>query len=151
MRTLVSLVQVKGQGIYAYVTLMAGNEYPGPETVKKELVALVRKVIGPIATPDVVHWAPGLPKTRSGKIMRRVLRKIASKEEDQLVSDGFAPGRGVMWRESGEHCGVIRPLGRTAEPRRCAMRLASYFALSAGGYVDLGGPVGRPAAHRAAR
>ena len=69
---------IKGQGIYAYVTLMAGTEYPPPEGLKKELIAQVRSAIGPIATPDAIHWAPGLPKTRSGKIMRRVLRKIAS-------------------------------------------------------------------------
>ncbi|BDA44920.1 Acetyl-coenzyme A synthetase [Coccomyxa sp. Obi] len=75
---------IKGQGIYAFVTLMVGTEYPPPPELKKELVAVVRDVIGPIATPDVIHWAPGLPKTRSGKIMRRILRKIASKEEDQL-------------------------------------------------------------------
>ena len=56
-----------------------GTEYPPPPALKKELVAVVREVIGPIATPDVIHWAPGLPKTRSGKIMRRILRKIASK------------------------------------------------------------------------
>ncbi|CAL5229885.1 g13299 [Coccomyxa viridis] len=75
---------IKGQGIYAYVTLMVGTEYPPPASLKKELIATVREEIGPIATPDVIHWAPGLPKTRSGKIMRRILRKIASKEEDQL-------------------------------------------------------------------
>jgi acetyl-CoA synthetase len=75
---------IKGQAIYAFVTLMGGHEYPPDESVRKELIAQVRKAIGPIATPDVIHWAPGLPKTRSGKIMRRVLRKIASKEEDQL-------------------------------------------------------------------
>ncbi|KAK9811421.1 hypothetical protein WJX72_003702 [[Myrmecia] bisecta] len=75
---------IKGQGIYAFVTLMDGYDYPPDESLRKELVAMVRKVIGPIATPDVIHWAPGLPKTRSGKIMRRILRKIASKEEDSL-------------------------------------------------------------------
>jgi len=73
---------IKGQGIYAYVTLTVGNEYT--EELKTGLVKHVRKEIGPIATPDVIHWAPGLPKTRSGKIMRRILRKIASNEEDQL-------------------------------------------------------------------
>jgi len=73
---------VKGQGIYAYVTLNAGVEYT--EELKKELKGQVRTVIGPIATPDVIHWAPGLPKTRSGKIMRRILRKIASDETDSL-------------------------------------------------------------------
>jgi len=73
---------IKGQGIYAYVTPMAGVE-PTDE-LKKELVALVRGEIGPIATVDVIQWAPGLPKTRSGKIMRRILRKIAANEIDTL-------------------------------------------------------------------
>jgi acetyl-CoA synthetase len=73
---------IKGQGIYAYVTLMAG-EAP-TEALRKELIIWVRKEIGPIATPDFIHWAPGLPKTRSGKIMRRILRKIAANEHDAL-------------------------------------------------------------------
>ena len=73
---------VKGQGIYAYVTLMTGVE--GDESLRKELVALVRKEIGPIASPDIIQWAPGLPKTRSGKIMRRILRKVAANELDNL-------------------------------------------------------------------
>ncbi|WMJ71005.1 acetate--CoA ligase [Stenotrophomonas sp. 24(2023)] len=73
---------VKGQGIYAYVTLVA-DEAPSEE-LHKELVAWVRKEIGPIATPDHLQWAPGLPKTRSGKIMRRILRKIAENAPDQL-------------------------------------------------------------------
>ncbi len=73
---------IKGQGIYAYVTLNVGVE-PTPE-LKKELVTLVRSEIGPIASPDVIQWAPGLPKTRSGKIMRRILRKIAENELDSL-------------------------------------------------------------------
>jgi acetyl-CoA synthetase len=74
--------EVKGQGIYAYVTLIADAEPSEP--LRKELIAWVRKEIGPIATPDFVQWAPGLPKTRSGKIMRRILRKIAAHEHDQL-------------------------------------------------------------------
>ena len=74
--------KIKGQGIYAYVTLMAGVE--PSEELRKELVALVRKEIGPIASPDIIQWAPGLPKTRSGKIMRRILRKIAANEHDSL-------------------------------------------------------------------
>ncbi|MBV8094812.1 MAG: acetate--CoA ligase [Acetobacteraceae bacterium] len=74
--------ELKGQGIYAYVTLIAGEE--PSEELRKELVAWVRREIGPIATPDALHWAPGLPKTRSGKIMRRILRKIASNEIDSL-------------------------------------------------------------------
>jgi acetyl-CoA synthetase len=73
---------VKGQGIYAYVTLMAGIE--PTEALRKELVAWVRKEIGPIASPDLIQWAPGLPKTRSGKIMRRILRKIAANEQGSL-------------------------------------------------------------------
>ena len=73
---------IKGQGIYAYVTLMTGTK-PSAE-LRKELVAWVRKEIGPIAAPDVIQFAPGLPKTRSGKIMRRILRKIAENEVDAL-------------------------------------------------------------------
>jgi acetyl-CoA synthetase len=73
---------IKGQGIYAYVTLKAGVE--PTEELRKELIAWVRKEIGPIATPDYLQWAPGLPKTRSGKIMRRILRKIAENQPDQL-------------------------------------------------------------------
>ncbi|MYH69669.1 MAG: acetate--CoA ligase [Gammaproteobacteria bacterium] len=73
---------IKGQGIYAYVTLMQESE-PSPE-LRRELVLHVRKEIGPIASPDEIQWAPGLPKTRSGKIMRRILRKIAANELDNL-------------------------------------------------------------------
>ncbi len=73
---------IKGQGIYAYVTLNAGE--PHSEELRKELVKWVRKEIGPIASPDLIQWAPGLPKTRSGKIMRRILRKIAANEHDAL-------------------------------------------------------------------
>jgi acetyl-CoA synthetase len=73
---------LKGQGIYAYVTLMQGHA--PDESLRKALVDHVRKEIGPIATPDVIQWAPGLPKTRSGKIMRRILRKIAANELDSL-------------------------------------------------------------------
>ncbi|WP_233840281.1 acetate--CoA ligase [Dyella sp. 2HG41-7] len=74
--------EIKGQGIYAYVTLVAGEQ--GNDDLRKELVAWVRKEIGPIATPDYIQWAPGLPKTRSGKIMRRILRKIGENQPDQL-------------------------------------------------------------------
>jgi acetyl-CoA synthetase len=73
---------IKGQGIYAYVTLISG-EQPA-EKLRVELVAWVRKEIGPIAQPDFIQWAPALPKTRSGKIMRRILRKIAANEHEQL-------------------------------------------------------------------
>ncbi len=74
--------ELKGQGIYAYVTLIA-EETPS-ELLRAELVSWVRRQIGPIAAPDAIHWAPALPKTRSGKIMRRILRKIAANETDQL-------------------------------------------------------------------
>jgi len=73
---------IKGQGIYAYVTPMAGVETS--DALKEELVQLVRKEIGPFAKPDIIQWAPGLPKTRSGKIMRRILRKVAENEIDNL-------------------------------------------------------------------
>jgi acetyl-CoA synthetase len=73
---------VKGQGIYAYVTLMQGIE--PSEELKRELITLVRREIGPIASPDVIQWAPSLPKTRSGKIMRRILRKVAANELEAL-------------------------------------------------------------------
>jgi len=74
--------EIKGQGIYVYVTLITGIEPSEP--LRKELRDWVRKEISPIATPDAIQWAPGLPKTRSGKIMRRILRKIAADESDQL-------------------------------------------------------------------
>ena len=74
--------EIKGQGIYAYITLKKGHEYT--DELKKELVKHVRSEIGPIAAPDVIQWAPGLPKTRSGKIMRRILRKIAEGEMDKV-------------------------------------------------------------------
>jgi acetyl-CoA synthetase len=73
---------LKGQGIYAYVTLKVGEE--PSDTLRKELAQWVRREIGPIASPDAIQWAPGLPKTRSGKIMRRILRKIAANETDNL-------------------------------------------------------------------
>lgn len=73
---------LKGQGIYAYVTLK--NGVVASDQLKLELVQEVRKHIGPIATPDKIQWAPGLPKTQSGKIMRRILRKIAENQLDQL-------------------------------------------------------------------
>ncbi len=74
--------ELKGQGIYAYVTLKLGEE--PTDVLRKELVAWVRKEIGPIAAPDAIQWAPALPKTRSGKIMRRILRKIAANETGNL-------------------------------------------------------------------
>lgn len=74
--------EITGQGIYAYVTLMSGEEYA--DELKTELVQLVRTEIGPIAKVNIIQWAPGLPKTRSGKIMRRILRKVAANELDSL-------------------------------------------------------------------
>ena len=74
--------EIKGQGIYAYVTLKEGYEYT--DELKGELIKHVRAEIGPIASPDIIHWAPGLPKTRSGKIMRRILRKMASGDTENL-------------------------------------------------------------------
>jgi acetyl-CoA synthetase len=85
---------IKGQGIYAYVTLVNGIE-PGDE-LRKELINHVRKEIGPIATPDIIQWAPGLPKTRSGKIMRRILRKIAANEMDSLGDTSTLADPGVV-------------------------------------------------------
>ena len=74
--------EIKGQGVAAYVTLQADT--PESEVLRTELVQWVRKVLGPVATPDAIYWAPALPKTRSGKIMRRILRKIAADELDSL-------------------------------------------------------------------
>ncbi|MGE4480362.1 acetate--CoA ligase [Acidocella sp.] len=85
---------IKGQGIYAYVTLVADVE--ATEALRKELVSWVRKEIGPIAAPDVVQWAPGLPKTRSGKIMRRILRKIAADETESLGDTSTLADPGVV-------------------------------------------------------
>jgi len=85
---------IKGQGIYAYVTLNAGEE--GDEALRKELVQWVRHEIGPIATPDVIQFAPALPKTRSGKIMRRILRKIAEDAIDQLGDTSTLADPGVV-------------------------------------------------------
>ncbi|WP_116473805.1 acetate--CoA ligase [Zobellella maritima] len=87
---------IKGQGIYAYVTLNAG-EVPSAE-LHKEVKDWVRKEIGPIATPDIIHWAEGLPKTRSGKIMRRILRKIATGETDSLGDTSTLADPGVVDR-----------------------------------------------------
>jgi acetyl-CoA synthetase len=85
---------IKGQGIYAYVTLMTGEE--PTEALRKELVAWVRKEIGPIASPDLIQFAPGLPKTRSGKIMRRILRKIAEDEAGALGDTSTLADPGVV-------------------------------------------------------
>jgi len=85
---------IKGQGIYAYVTLMAGIE--PTEDLRKELVTWVRKEIGPIAAPDQIQFSPGLPKTRSGKIMRRILRKIAEDEPGSLGDTSTLADPGVV-------------------------------------------------------
>jgi len=86
--------EIKGQGIYAYVSLMAGTE--GNENLKQDLVTLVRKEIGPIATIDKIQFSPGLPKTRSGKIMRRILRKIAENDYDELGDTSTLAEPGVV-------------------------------------------------------
>ena len=85
---------IKGQGIYAYVTLNADEE--PTEELRMELIKWVRKEIGPIASPDYLQWSPGLPKTRSGKIMRRILRKIAANEYDQLGDTSTLADPGVV-------------------------------------------------------
>ncbi|HOI08117.1 MAG TPA: AMP-binding protein, partial [Deltaproteobacteria bacterium] len=85
---------IKGQGIYAYVTLNTGVEKS--DALKKDLIALVRKEIGPIATPDLIQWADGLPKTRSGKIMRRVLRKVAAHDFTDLGDVSTMADSGVV-------------------------------------------------------
>lgn len=85
---------IKGQGIYAYVTLK--NGMGTTDELKLELIALVRKIIGPIATPDIIQWAPDLPKTRSGKIMRRILRKIAEDQIDSIGDTSTLADQGVV-------------------------------------------------------
>jgi acetyl-CoA synthetase len=85
---------IKGQGIYAYVTLNVGEE--PSEELRKELVQWVRSEIGPIASPDLIQWAPGLPKTRSGKIMRRILRKIAENDFSNLGDTSTLADPGVV-------------------------------------------------------
>jgi acetyl-CoA synthetase len=85
---------LKGQGIYAYVTLIAGEE--PTEALRAELRNWVRKEIGAIASPDFIQWAPSLPKTRSGKIMRRILRKVAANEFDELGDTSTLADPGVV-------------------------------------------------------
>jgi acetyl-CoA synthetase len=85
---------IKGQGIYVYVTLMSGVEQS--EELRKELTAWVRKQIGPIASPDLIQFAPNLPKTRSGKIMRRILRKIAENSFEALGDTSTLADPGVV-------------------------------------------------------
>lgn len=86
--------EIKGQGIYAYVTLVKDVE--ATDALRDELIKLVRSEIGPIASPDVIQWAPGLPKTRSGKIMRRILRKIAANEADTIGDTSTLADPGVV-------------------------------------------------------
>jgi acetyl-CoA synthetase len=93
--------EIKGQGIYAYVTLISGVE--ASEPLRLELREWVRREISPIATPDALQWAPGLPKTRSGKIMRRILRKIAANEHDQLGDISTLADPGVVAQLISEH------------------------------------------------
>ena len=85
---------IKGQGIYAYVTLKVGQQES--EELRQELKNWVRKEIGPIATPDYIQWAPGLPKTRSGKIMRRILRKVAADDYGELGDTSTLADPGVV-------------------------------------------------------
>jgi acetyl-CoA synthetase len=85
---------ITGQGIYAYVTLMAGEA--GSDELKADLVKLVRSEIGPFAKVNIIQWAPGLPKTRSGKIMRRILRKVAANEVDNLGDISTLADPGVV-------------------------------------------------------
>ena len=89
-----SLYALKGQAIYAYITLNSGEE-PSPE-LYSEVRNWVRKEIGPIATPDVLHWTDSLPKTRSGKIMRRILRKIAAGDTSNLGDTSTLADPGVV-------------------------------------------------------
>ncbi len=100
---------IKGQGIYAYVTLKVGNEPEEP--LRVELVQWVRKQIGPIASPDLIQWAPSLPKTRSGKIMRRILRKIAANEHDspRRHLDARRPHRRRGFGREPDEPGVAAP------------------------------------------
>src|SRR5690606_27329690 len=105
---------VKGTGIYVYVTLIAGAE--PTEQLRSELRDWVRKEIGPIATPDFIQWAPGLPKTRSGKIMRRILRKIAANEHDQLGDISTLADPGVVENLVRER--MNRPESERAQEQR---------------------------------
>ena len=113
---------IKGQGIYAYVTLMAGEEYT--DALRKELVAWVRQEIGPIASPDLIQWAPGLPKTRSGKIMRRILRKIAENDYGALGDTSWS-GSSCSAQTDAPKPGVPCASARCATPPRG--RLADVF------------------------
>ena len=86
--------ELKGQGLYAFVTLKAGRE--GDDSLRAELLDEVRREIGRFAAPEAIQWAPGLPKTRSGKIMRRILRKIAEGETGELGDTSTLADPGVV-------------------------------------------------------
>ena len=126
--------EIKGQGIYAYVTLMAGQD--PDEELRGTLGAWVREQIGPIARPDLIQWAPGLPKTRSGKIMRRILRKIAGRRLCGI-------GRHL---DAGRPCGGRRPdrepneSGLLMKPALAAIALALILPASAALAEDQKGP-----------
>ena len=109
---------VKGQGIYAFVTLNTG--VPKSDDLKKELVGLVRREIGPIASPDAIQWADGLPKTRSGKIMRRILQKIAAGKLDELGDTSTIADPQVIEKLIRERLGgvVKEKTGRSRSPVR---------------------------------
>ena len=131
---------IKGQGIYAYVTLTASRE--PSEELRGELTRWVRKEIGPIATPDLIQWAPGLPKTRSGKIMRRILRKIAANEHDAAWRHLHPrrPGRGGRsGREPDEprvSASPARP-SQLATDSRCLSLTDIHALLERGGRDDI--------------
>jgi acetyl-CoA synthetase len=115
---------LKGQGIYAYVTLMEGEE--PTDDLRKELVKWVRQEIGPIASPDLIQWAPGLPKTRSGKIMRRILRKIAEDSFDNLGDTSTLADPGVVDRSDRQPAEELGPaaVGPKVQSRICLERRA---------------------------
>ena len=120
---------IKGQGIYAYVTLMSGS-VPSEE-LRKELIAWVRRDIGPIASPDLIQFAPGLPKTRSGKIMRRILRKIAEDEPSSL-GDTSTLARSGRGRRSGQQPAKQkgrRRLIRSRNPRSAIVPVTRLSAI----------------------
>ena len=139
---------IKGQGIYAYVTLMAGEK--GSDALRKELALWVRKEIGPFAAPDLIQFAPGLPKTRSGKIMRRILRKIAEDDFQQPRRhlDARRPGGRRRPRpqppEQKRARGGLRPHVGWAKPRKRRAHAARLLPRKAGegdtqvGYTRLG-------------
>ncbi len=117
---------IKGQGIYAYVTLIAGEE--PSDALRKELVQWVRKEIGPIASPDLIQFAPGLPKTRSGKIMRRILRKIAEDDFSNLGDTSTLADPGVVTRPSST-TGRNKAAGHAALAPAAIRAYLTFFAI----------------------